>query len=112
MTEALLPDSVKALLAGFIAIVFTLGWLARRNPKTAWLQAFRLPVHERTPEQHERRRRSQNRMVGLEIVAVGLGLPVFYMFMRAMWLSDFEAVPTLLVGAVSDKAHHVREGPT
>jgi len=46
--EAFLPDTVKAILLGLIAIAFVLNRLSRRLPQFAWLQVFRLPVTQAT----------------------------------------------------------------
>jgi len=76
--EAFLPDTLKAILMGLIAIVFVLSRLARWLPHVAVLQVFRLPVIQMSEAQREKRRRFGNRMAGLEIVLAGRVYPFAY----------------------------------
>lgn len=99
--EAFLPDPVKAALLGLIAIAIVLGWLARRHPEVAWLRIFRLPGIQLSPEEKERRRRTANRIAGLEIIVAGLVLPLLYLLSTVMMFNDLKPVPTLIVGACS-----------
>ena len=97
--EALLPDTVKAILLGLFAIAFTLLWLARALPQVAWLQVFRLPAIQLSEEQKSRRRRSANRLVALEIMVAGLALPLLYLVSTVMLFNDFKTLPTIIVTA-------------
>jgi hypothetical protein len=99
--ETFLPDSVKAVLLGVIAAVFVLSRLARWFPHVAWLQVFRLPAIQMSEEQRAKRRRSANRMAGLEIVCAGLALPLVYFASTIMFWSDPQPIPTLIVIACS-----------
>jgi hypothetical protein len=99
--ESFLPDTVKAILLGLIAIVFVLNRLSRRLPHVAWLQVFRLPVMQMSEEQRARRRRSGNRMAALEIVVAGLALPVVYFLSTIMFFSEPKVIPTIIVTAFS-----------
>lgn len=71
--DAFLPDTVKAILLGLIAIMFVLSRLARRFPHVAVLQVFRLPVIQMSETERERRRRSGNRMAGFCVLSSGFG---------------------------------------
>ena len=99
--ESFLPDTVKAILLGLIAIVFVLNRLSRRLPHVAWLQVFRLPVIQMSEEQRARRQRSGNRMAALEIVVAGLALPVVYFLSTIMFFSEPKTIPTIIVTACS-----------
>jgi len=99
--EAFLPKSVKAILLGLIAIGFVLSRLARWFPQTAWLQVFRLPVIQLSEEQMEKRRRSGNRMAGLEMVLAGVVLPPLYFASTVMFFSEPQTMPTIFVTACS-----------
>lgn len=99
--ESFLPDTVKTVLLGLIAMVIVLGWLAGRLPHVRWLQVFRLPAIPMTEEQKARRRRSGNRQAGLEIIVAGLALPLLYVAATVMMFNDFEPVTTILVGVGS-----------
>lgn len=99
--EAFLPDTLKAILMGLIAIVFVLSRLARWLPHVAVLQVFRLPVIQMSEAQREKRRRFGNRMAGLEIVLAGVVLPLFYFASTIMFFSEPKAIPTIIVTACS-----------
>ena len=99
--ETFLPESVKAVLLGLIAIVFVLSRLARWFPHVAALQFFRLPVIQMSEEQRTKRRRSGNRMAGLEIVLAGIILPLLYFGSTIMFFSEPKTIPTIIVGACS-----------
>jgi sterol desaturase/sphingolipid hydroxylase (fatty acid hydroxylase superfamily) len=99
--EAFLPDSVKAILLGLIAIVFALAWLARAHPNVAWLQIFRLPRIQLSEEEKARRRRTANRLAGLEIIGAGVLLPLLYVLSTVMMFNDFKPVPTFILTACS-----------
>ena len=99
--EAFLPDTIKAVLLGLIAIWFALALLARALPQVAWLQAFRLPGMKLTEEQRAGRRRAGNRQAALEIVVVGLALPILYFVSTVLLFNDFKTVPTVIVTACS-----------
>jgi hypothetical protein len=99
--ESFLPDSVKAILLGLIAIVFVLNRLSRRLPHVAWLRAFRFPVIQMSEEERERRRRSGNRMAALEIAFAGLALPAVYFLSSVMFFSEPKTIPTIIVIACS-----------
>ena len=99
--ETFLPDSVKAILLGLIAIVFLLSRLARYFPHVGALQVFRLPVIQMSEEQRTKRRRSGNRMAGLEMVLAGIVLPLIYFFSTIMFFSEPKTIPTIIVTACS-----------
>jgi sterol desaturase/sphingolipid hydroxylase (fatty acid hydroxylase superfamily) len=99
--DSFLSDTVKAILLGLIAIVFVLSRLARRFPHVAVLQVFRLPVIQMSEAERERRRRSSNRMAGLEIVLAGLALPFLYFTSTIMLFHEPTAIATMIVAACS-----------
>ncbi len=99
--ETLLPDNVKAILLGLIAVVFVLSRLARWFPHVAVLQVFRLPLIQMSEEQRTKRQRSGNRMAGLEIVLTGIVLPLLYFASTIMFFSEPKAIPTIIVTACS-----------
>ena len=99
--ESFLPDSVKAILLGLIAIVFVLNRLARRLPHVDWLQYFRLPVVEMSEEQRAKRQRSGNRMAGLEMVLAGIVLPLLYFASTVMMFSGPEPIAASIVAVIS-----------
>src|SRR5919109_5160430 len=99
--DALFPDRLKAILLGLIAIVFVLSRVARRFPDVAVLQVFRLPVIQMSDAERERRRRSGNRMAGLEIVIAGLAFPFLYFASTIMFFNEPTAIATVVVSICS-----------
>jgi hypothetical protein len=99
--ETFIPDSVKAILLGVIALAFVMARLARAFPDVGWLQVFRLPVRQMSEEQRAKRRRSANRLAGLEIVLAGVVLPFLYFASTFMLFSEPRTVPTIIVTACS-----------
>ncbi len=99
--DAFLPDNVKAILLGLIAIVIVLSRLARRFPHVAVLQVFRLPVIQMSEAERVRRQRSAGRMAGLEIVLAGLALPFLYFATTIMLFHEPTAIGTMIVTACS-----------
>jgi hypothetical protein len=99
--ETFLPNSVKAILLGLIAIVFVLSRLARSFPHVAWLQIFRLPLVQMSEEQRAKQRRFSNRMASLEMVLAGIILPLLFFGSTMMFFNEPETLPTLIVTACS-----------
>lgn len=99
--ESFLPDTVKAILLGLIAIVFVLNRLSRQLPHVAWLRIFRLPVIPMSEEERARRERAGNRMAALEIAFAGLALPAVYFLSSIMFFSEPRTIPTIIVIASS-----------
>jgi hypothetical protein len=99
--ESFLPDSVKAILLGLIAVVFVLNRLAPRFPDVAWLQVFRLTVRQMSEEEKARRRRRANRMAGVEIILAGLVLPLLYLASKVMMFNEPTQLGLIVVGGCS-----------
>jgi hypothetical protein len=97
----LLPDTVKAILLGLIVVAFGLNRLAVAYPHIGWLQAFRLPVRQMSEEERARRRRSANRLAGLEMVIAGLVLPFLYFVPTFMMFNEPKPIPVIIVSACS-----------
>lgn len=99
--EKLFPDSVKAILFGLIAIVFVLSRFAVAFPDVAWLQVFRLPVRQMSDEERARRRRSANRLAGLQIVLAGIILPFLYLVSTVFMFNEPKPLALTIVTACS-----------
>jgi hypothetical protein len=92
---------VKAILLGVIALAFVMFRLARAFPDVGWLQFFRLPVLQMSEQERARRRRSANRLAGLEIVLAGIVLPFLYFASTFILFSEPRTVPTIIVTVCS-----------
>jgi small-conductance mechanosensitive channel len=99
--EAFLPDPVKIVLLGLIAVAILLGWAARTFPEMEWLRVFRLPTVQLSEEEKARRRRTANRLAAFEMMLAGLVLPLLYVFSTVMMFNEFKTVPTILVAVAS-----------
>jgi hypothetical protein len=99
--ETFLPNSVKAILLGLLAVGFALSRLARAFPGVGWLQVFRFPIVKLSEEQKARRRRSANRLAGLEIILAGIILPLFYLASTIMMFNEPKRTPLIIVTACS-----------
>jgi hypothetical protein len=99
--DSFLPDSVKAILLGLIAVVFVLSRLAPRFPDVAWLQVFRLPVRQMSEEEKARRRRRASLMAGIEMILAGLVLPLLYLASKVMMFNEPTTLGLMIVGACS-----------
>jgi len=99
--EAFLPDTVKVVLVGLMAFAFVLNRLARALPHVAWLQVFRLPVLHLSDEQKAARRRAGNRTAAVELILLGLALPLLYVASTVMLFNDIKTSAMVLVGGCS-----------
>jgi hypothetical protein len=96
-----IPESVKTIVLGVIATVIVLGAIAKRRPDIAWLQRFRLPDDRLTPPQKERLRRSQNVTAGVELILLGMVVPMGYAVLTMMFFNTPDFWMTLLTGVIS-----------
>ena len=99
--ESFLPDSVKAILLGMIAVVFVLSRLSYRFPDVDWLQHFRLPIPHFSDEEKRRQRRRSSLMAGMEIILAGMVLPVLYIAAKMMMFNEPTTLGMVIVGACS-----------
>src|ERR1043166_1292460 len=97
--DSFLPNWVKAILLGIIVVAFGLNRLAVAFPEVDWLQKFRLPVREMTAAEKARRRKSANRLAGLEMILAGLILPFGYLASTVFMFSEPGTVAMIVVGA-------------
>jgi len=99
--DIFLSHTTRAILLGVIVVAFGLNRLARAFPDVSWLQVFRLPEREMSEEEKARRRRSANRLAGMEMVIAGLVLPLLYFIPTFMMFNEPKALPMFVVGALS-----------
>ena len=99
--ESFLPDSVKAILLGLIAVVFVLSRLSYRFPDVDWLQHFRMPIRHVSEEEKRRQRRRASMMAGMEIILAGLVLPLLYIAAKVMMFNEPTALGMVIVGGCS-----------
>jgi len=81
-------EALKLAAAIFAMTFMVLSWLAGRRPDVRWLQPFRMPeVH---PAIREQRRRRAERVAGVEMILVGICLPIGYLILTVMTFSSLD----------------------
>ncbi len=88
------------VLGGLAFALFGLSALSRRFPEVAWLQAFRIE-NRLTEEQKARMRRRAQVHAGVEMILVGIALPMGYVVLTVMFMNNFTPLATTLVLAGS-----------
>ena len=88
---------VQLLLVGLIAVVFWLSALSRRFPHVTWLQVFRFDPPRLSQEQRARMRRRQNVYSGIELILMGIVIPMLYVVGTVMFFNDLTTTATTLV---------------
>lgn len=78
-----------------------LATLARRRPDVTWLQPFRTAFPQPTEAQRQRQRRRADTHAGVELILLGLVIPIGYVALTLMTFSDTSAVGLTLAAAGS-----------
>jgi hypothetical protein len=93
--------NVQMVLGSIVLIVFALSALSRWFPEVAWLQPFRNLQPNFSEEQKAKMRRRANVHAGVELILVGMGLPLGYLALTVMMFNDITPLTTTLVLAGS-----------
>jgi hypothetical protein len=99
--ELFIPDSVKAIVATLVVVLFVLSRLAHRFPDVDWLQHFRLPIRHLSEEEKRRQRRRGNLMAGMQIILAGMVLPLLYIAAKVMMFNEPTTLGMAIVGGCS-----------
>jgi hypothetical protein len=99
--DSFLPDSVKAIMLGFVAVVFVLSRLSYRFPDVNWLQHFRLPIRHLGEEEKRRQSRRASLMAGMQIILAGMILPLLYIAAKVMMFNEPTTLGMAIVGCCS-----------
>ncbi len=89
--------NVQMVLVGIIAIVFALSRLSRRFPQVAWLQVFRYEPPRMSEEQRAKNRQRANVYAGVELILMGIVMPMGYAALTVMFFNSFTPLATTLV---------------
>jgi hypothetical protein len=95
-----LPEPVKIALVGVLAIFAVLVTAANALPDVAWLRPFRLNQNL-TEAQKARMRRRANRLAGIELIGLGLLLPIGYLVATVMMFNEIDPLTMALTLAGS-----------
>jgi hypothetical protein len=95
-------DRIQLVLAGLLALVFGLSRLARRHPHVAWLQGFRDVFPQPSEAQRAMMRRRADFYAGVQLILMGVALPLVYWAATVMFFNDFtaKAITLVLAGSV------------
>jgi hypothetical protein len=95
-----MDDKIKLILAGIGVVLFGLSALSRRFPHIAWLQHFHFDRHL-SEEQRARMRRRANVHAGVELILLGVVLPMGYVVLTVMMFNDItrKAMAIVLTGS-------------
>src|SRR6266545_6529930 len=89
--------TVQLVLGGLLAVVFGLSWLSRRHPGVAWLRRLRYDPPELSEEQRARMRRRADVQAGVEMILMGVVLPMGYFALTVMFFNSPTPTATALV---------------
>ena len=88
---------LQLVLVGLIAVVFGLSALSRQFPHVGWLHFFRHNPPRFSEEETARRRQRANVHTGMELVLIGVLVPMGYAALTVMMFNDFTAPATAVV---------------
>jgi hypothetical protein len=90
-------ERIQMVLGGLALVLFGLSALSRRLPNVAWLQIFRFERPRLSEEHRARMRRRANVHAGVELILLGIALPMGYVAMTVMLFNDITARAMTLV---------------
>jgi hypothetical protein len=88
---------IQIVLGGLLAVMFGLSELSRRFPNVGWLQPFRYERPRLSEEHRARMRRRANVHAGVELIMIGIGLPMAYVVLTVMMFNDITAKAMAIV---------------
>lgn len=89
---------VQLLAAVLLALVFLLAELSRRFPQVPWLQPFDEEWEAADRDRRSLRERRAAWQWGLELVALGLALPLGYTAVAVLFLDAFSVIGLAVCG--------------
>lgn len=88
---------VQIVLVSVLGLLYGLSALSRRFPHVAWLQLFRFEPPRMSEEQRAKARRRANVHGGVELIMLGIGLPMAYLAMTVMFFNETTTIEMALV---------------
>jgi hypothetical protein len=97
-----MSDKIQLILGGIAAVLFGLSALARRFPHIAWLQHFYFELPKVSEEQKAKMQRRATLHAGLQLILLGIVLPMGYVVLTVMMFNDVtrKAMTIVLTGSV------------
>ncbi len=94
--------NIQMVLGSVAAVLFGLSALSRRFPHVGWLQHFRFDLPQLSEEQRARMQRRANVRAGVELILIGMVLPMGYVVLTVMMFNNItaKAMAIVLAGSV------------
>lgn len=80
--------TTQIVLGSLVLLIMFLGWLGRRHPQIVWLRVFDMRA-KLTDDQRRRLQRTVDMNAGLQLILLGLALPVVYVVLTTMFFGTF-----------------------
>ncbi len=80
--------TVQLVLIGFLALLFGMSALSRRFPHIVWLQLFRYHAPRLSEEQQAKIRQRANIHAGIELILLGIVVPMVYFATTVMMFNE------------------------
>ena len=93
--------TIQLVALGIFAVIFGLSALSRRFPEVSWLQLFRYNTPHLSEEQRARMRQRANVHAGIEMILLGIVLPIGYVGISVMFFNALTTTGIVLVLAGS-----------
>jgi hypothetical protein len=94
-------EKIQLVLVGVFVFVYGFSALARRFPDVAWLQRLRYDPPRLSDAQRAKIRRRANIHAGVELILLGIVLPMGYVALTMMLFSDVTRIAMTVVFAGS-----------
>jgi len=88
--------TAQLVLVAILAVVFGLSALSRRFPHVAWLQVFRYDRPQLSQDHQARMRQRSNIYAGVELILMGIILPMVYFVGTVMFFNQPTTTGTVL----------------
>jgi hypothetical protein len=89
--------TIQLVFAGILAALYGLSALSRRFPDVGWLQHFRHERPQLSEEHRAKMRRRANVYAGVELIMIGIGLPMAYVVLTVMMFNEVTAKAMAIV---------------
>lgn len=94
-------ETLQLVAVLLLGAVFGLSLAARRYPHVTWLQGFSNAFPRLSDEQRRKTRKRSDFHAGVELILLGLALPLGYAVLTTMTFSSFSTTATIVVAAGS-----------
>jgi hypothetical protein len=93
--------TIQLVLGGLVVVILGLAALARRFPNVGWLQVLRFNAPSLSEEQRARIRQRSNINAGIEMILLGIILPLLYLGGTVMFFNEPTTTGILLATGAS-----------